>query len=105
MAINHRPELTKEKIQNILNQQMSQLAETYGVVSLGLFGSFARNEQNMDSDIDLLVKIDNPHMTLLQFIKLRNYLSDLMGIEVDLVEPDMLKPALGTHILSEVELL
>ena len=82
-----------DKIRDILSQQMPKLAKNYGVVRLGLFGSFARNEQTPDSDLDILVEIDNPYMTLLQFIGLRHYLSDLLEIEVDLVERDTLKPA------------
>ena len=44
-----------------------------------------------------------PRMGLLKFIALENYLSDLLGIKVDLVEKRALKPAIGRHVLEEVE--
>jgi len=42
-------------------------------------------------------------MRLLKFIELENYLGDLLGVKVDLVEKSALKPRIGKHILSEVE--
>ena len=42
-------------------------------------------------------------MGLLKFIALENYLSDLLGIKVDLVEKENLKPAIGRHVIEEVE--
>ncbi|MGV8126807.1 MAG: nucleotidyltransferase family protein [Methanothrix sp.] len=71
--------------------------------SLGIFGSFVRGEAKKSSDLDLLVEIDDPKMGLLRFIALENYLSDLLGIKVDLVEKQALKPAIGRHVTKEVE--
>ena len=56
------------------------------VKSLGIFGSYVRGEARKSSDLDLLVEIDDPKMGLLRFIALENYLSDLLGVKVDLVE-------------------
>jgi len=42
-------------------------------------------------------------MTLMEFIALENHLSDLLGAKVDLVEKNVLKPAIGRHILEEVQ--
>lgn len=81
------------------------MLERYGVTSLGLFGSFVRNEQTDQSDLDLLVEINNPKMSLLKFVELRNHLTDLLGVEVDLVEKETLKPILGKRILQEVEVI
>ncbi|MBV7339265.1 nucleotidyltransferase family protein [Chloroflexi bacterium TSY] len=105
MNANYQPRPTTNEIRQTLRAKLPELMERYGVVSLGLFGSFVRSEQTPISDVDLLVEIDNPHMTLLQFVELRHYLSDLLGIDVDLVERETLKPALGKRILREVELL
>lgn len=62
-----------------------------------------RGEARKSSDLDLLVEIDDPKMGLLRFIALENYLSDLLGVKVDLVEKQALKPGLGCHIMEEVE--
>jgi predicted nucleotidyltransferase len=94
---------TRDEIRQTLRQHLSELAQRYGVVSLRLFGSYVRGEQRPGSDVDLLVEIDNPQLTLLQFVELRDYLSALLGVRVDLVEKETLKPTLGAQILREVE--
>jgi hypothetical protein len=78
--------------------------ERYKVTSLGIFGSYRRNEQRSGSDLDLLVTFSDPP-SLLKFIQMENYLSDELAIKVDLVMQDSLKPSIGKRILSEVELL
>ena len=60
-----------------------------------------RKEQQADSDLDLLVTFHEPP-SLLKFIELENYLSDLLGVKVDLVMQSALKPKIGKRILSEV---
>ncbi len=89
------------QIQNLLLDQLPFLANRYGVASLGLFGSYVRHENQPDSDLDILVRFaETP--SLLRFIELENYLSDLLGIKVDLVMPDTLKPQIGKKVLKEV---
>ena len=80
---------------------MPEIAQRYGVGSFGLFGSFVRHEEHADSDLDLLVRFDRMP-GLLRFIELENFLSDLLGIRVDLVLADALKPHIGKRILQEV---
>lgn len=94
---------SRDEIRQILHQHLPELARRYGVVSLRLFGSYGRGEQQPGSDVDLLVEIDNPQLTLLQFVELRDFLSDLLGVSVDLVEKETLKPVLGAQILREAE--
>ena len=89
------------QIQNLLQEQLPTLAVRYGVASLGLFGSYVRHENRPDSDLDVLVTfVKTP--SLLRFIELENYLSDLLDIKVDLVMRDTLKPRIGKKILEEV---
>ena len=89
----------------LLRQHLPALRERYGVRFLGVFGSHVRGEQRQGSDLDLLVEFDGRPLTLLQFIALEYYLSDLMEVKVDLVERNTLKPVIGRHILAEVVLL
>jgi predicted nucleotidyltransferase len=84
-----------------MQQDKHQQIERYRVNSLGLFGSYVRREQRPESDIDLLVAFDDPP-SLLKFIELENYLTDLLGVKVDLVLKDALKPMIEKRILSEV---
>ena len=92
-----------DDIKRILQQHKPELSEKWKVKSLGIFGSYVRGEARKNSDLDLLVEIDDPKMGLLKFIALENYLSDLLGVKVDLVEKQTLKPAIGRHVLDEVE--
>jgi predicted nucleotidyltransferase len=88
-----------------LRQHLPALREHYGVRCMGVFGSYVRGEQQRGSDLDLLVEFDERPLTLLQFIALEHYLSDLLEVKVDLVEQSTLKPTIGRNILSEVVLL
>jgi uncharacterized protein len=81
---------------------LPELRDRYGVISLGVFGSYVRGEQTPDSDLDLLVEFDHRPLTLLQFIALEYELSDELQIKVDLVEKSVLKPKIGERILQEV---
>ena len=76
---------------------------SFYVRSTGIFVSYVRGEARKSSDLDLLVEIDDPKMGLHKFIALENYLSDLLGVKVDLVEKQALKPAIGRHVMDEVE--
>jgi len=84
-----------------LKQLLPVLSERYKVEELGVFGSYVRQEQSQDSDLDILVTFSETP-GLLKFIELENYLSDVFGIKVDLVMKDALKPTIGKQILKEV---
>jgi predicted nucleotidyltransferase len=83
-----------------LRQQLPLLEERYRVESLGVFGSYVRHEQRPDSDLDVLVTFREAP-SLLKFIELENYLSGVLGVKIDLVMKDALKPHIGQHILNE----
>ncbi|MCH7528668.1 MAG: nucleotidyltransferase family protein [Candidatus Marinimicrobia bacterium] len=85
-----------------LRQYLPELEQHYQVKSLGVFGSWARGEQRKGSDLDVLVEFGENGPTLLGFVHLENYLSELLGIKIDLVEKDTLKPEIGRRILEEV---
>ncbi len=95
-----RVTLTTERIMSVLRRALPELALHYSVKSLAVFGSYARNEQRSGSDLDLLVEFVEPP-SLLKFIEIENNLSDLLGIKVDLVMKDALKPRIGARVLSE----
>ncbi len=83
---------TLGEIQKILRQQKEFLKEKYKIKEIGIFGSFVRGEQTYTSDIDILVEFEEVP-SLLKFVKLENYLSDLLGVKVDLVEKRLLSRA------------
>ena len=89
-----------KKFVEILHEQIPLLAERYSVETLEVFGSYVRDEQKTDSDLDVLVTFkEDP--SLLTYIAIENYLSDLLNVKVDLVMKDSLKPKIGEQILSE----
>jgi uncharacterized protein len=86
----------------LLRERLPELRQRYGVTYLGVFGSYVRNEQEPDSDLDVLFEYDYPHMTLFTYVGIENELSDYLGVKVDLVHKKGLKPAIGRYILREV---
>lgn len=93
-----------DDLRRILRQQLPLLQERYAVESLGLFGSYVRGEADSESDLDVLVRFRQAP-GLIHFVELENYLSDLLGLRVDLVMAEALKPNIGRRVLAEVELL
>jgi predicted nucleotidyltransferase len=73
-----------------LDQHREVLRGRFGVTSIRLFGSVARDEASPDSDIDILVDFETPP-TLFGFFRLRGYLEDLLNANVDLVTESGLK--------------
>lgn len=92
---------TLEEIKQWLLLHKSMLEERYQVKELGVFGSYVRKEQTEASDVDVLVEFSETP-SLLKFVNLENYLSDNLGVKVDLVHKGGLKPRLGERILAEV---
>jgi predicted nucleotidyltransferase len=92
----------KHEIFALLAKNEPQLRRL-GVRRCGLFGSFARGEQNDRSDVDILVEFEAGRKTFNNFMELAFLLEDLFGRKVDLVTPESLSPYIGPHILNEVE--
>ena len=94
---------TFEQIKNTLAKHKEELMQKYKIKEIGIFGSYVRGEQKKQSDIDILVEFEETaDLSLLDFIGIENYLSDFLGIKVDLVEKHTLKPRIGKHVLEEV---
>ncbi len=87
-------------IQKKLLQRLPILTERYKIKSLALFGSYVRHEQHDGSDLDVLIEYQEVP-DLISYIELETSLSDLLGIKVDLVMKDGLKPRIAQRILAE----
>ena len=90
-----------ENLKKTLQAHKEELNQKYGVSEIGVFGSFVKNEQNNTSDVDVLIEFDKA-VDLLTFVNLKNYLSDLLNVNVGLVMKKALKPKIGQRILQEV---
>ncbi len=84
----------------ILAEHAPRLRREFGVCALSVFGSVARDEARETSDVDVLVEFEQP-ATLIEFIRLREELSDVLGARVDLSEPAALHRRLRERILAE----
>ena len=97
---------TLTEIRQILQAQKPYLYEKYGVMEVGIFGSYVRDEQRPDSDVDLLIDLEQPvRISLFDLIDLEEYLSELLEVKVQTAIKKNLKPRLRPYILGEVEML
>jgi len=87
-----------------LRAMQPDLRRRYPIQGMGVFGSYARGEQRMDSDLDLLVELGDG-MTLPDYVGLQMEMSDSLGLKVDLANKRTLKPRIGERILSEVRMV
>ncbi len=82
--------VSKEKILDSIRAELPFIKKTYEVKKIGLFGSYARDEQKEISDVDLLVEFSTP-ISFFTLFKLEDYLSDKLDVEVEIVTPGALK--------------
>jgi hypothetical protein len=90
-----------EEIKAILNKNKFQFKGKFKVREIGIFGSYLKSEQTKKSDLDILVEFDRP-IDFFDYLEFEEYLSNLLGIKVDLVMKKSLKPNIGRNILEEV---
>lgn len=79
----------------------SDVLKKYGVKKIGLFGSFVRKEQKVDSDIDFLVEFEKPDFD--NFMDLAFFLEDLFGRKVELITNGSLSPYIQPSVEKEVK--
>lgn len=91
---------TLDEIKEIIGKHKEEIRERYGVAGISIFGSFVKDEEREDSDVDVLVEFQRP-IGFFKFLELEEYLSNLIGRKVDLVSKKALKPHIGKYILKE----
>ncbi|MGA3060884.1 MAG: nucleotidyltransferase family protein [Candidatus Bathyarchaeia archaeon] len=90
-----------EDIKSTILQHKAELKKRFKVKTIGVFGSYVHGDQQRRSDLDVLVEFKEA-VGLFEFMDLEMYLTDLLGVKVDLVSKKALKPHIGEHILKEV---
>ncbi|NMC58939.1 MAG: nucleotidyltransferase family protein [Candidatus Methanofastidiosa archaeon] len=90
-----------EDIEKIIENEKGELLSKYKIKNIGIFGSYAKNTAKEKSDIDLIAEFEEP-VSLLDVIKAENYLTELLGIRVDLVPKEDIRKELKETILKEV---
>jgi predicted nucleotidyltransferase len=96
------PVREKQELYHRLAEESARI-RACGVRRLGLFGSFARNEQDTRSDVDLLVEFQPGRKTIDNFMVLADLLESVLHRRVELVTAEGLSPYLGPRILLDVE--
>ncbi len=94
--------LTSEEIIQKLEENGKKIKE-YGVKRIGLFGSYMRNEQRTESDIDILVEFEKGKKTFDNYMNLKFFLEELFGCKVDLVIIEAIKSDLRPYILGSAK--
>ena len=92
---------TINEIKQILADYREELKAKYKIKEIGVFGSYVKGKQRKTSDVDILVQFEKP-MGFFKFLELEGELSRLLGVKVDLVTKDALRPNIGQRILKEV---
>lgn len=92
--------MKQDVVLKLLKQQNAELSRQFGVKSLLLFGSVARDQAVAASDVDLLVEFNHP-VGYFGLFALQDYLEKLLGCPVDLGTPNSLKPGIRAQVLGE----
>ena len=93
--------MNRAMILNLLNQHRDEFLQRFGARHLALFGSAARDDLRVDSDIDVLVEFDGP-ATFDGYFELKTYLEQLLGRPVDLVTEKGLRPRARRHVEKDL---
>jgi predicted nucleotidyltransferase len=95
------PEWEVTRLAQRLREHLPELRARYGLESVALFGSYVRNEQRPDSDLDVLVVLSRT-LSLFDRVELGEDLENALGVPVDVALRDRLQPRLARYILREV---
>jgi uncharacterized protein len=83
-------------------KQNKDYIKKLGVAKIGFFGSWVRNEQKENSDLDILVEFINGQKTYKHYIELYDFLEDLYKTRIDLLTPEALSPLIKPYIDKEI---
>jgi len=93
---------TRDQILTYLAQNKNLFREKYHIVRIGFFGSYARGDQNLNSDIDLLVEFEENTQDLYDLkLQIKDFVKTSLGIEVDICREKYIKPRIKSSILKE----
>jgi uncharacterized protein len=93
---------TRDQILAFLAQNKLMFREKYHIIRIGLFGSYARGEQTVGSDIDLLVEFEDNTQDLYDLkLQLKDFFLNKLGIKIDICREKYIKPRIKKSILKE----
>ena len=93
---------SRDQILAFLKQNKIMFRDRYHIIRIGLFGSYARGDQNVNSDIDLLVEFEDNTQDLYDLkLQLKYFFQKSLGIEIDICREKYIKPRIKKSILKE----
>jgi hypothetical protein len=93
---------TRDQILTFLTQNKKLFRDKYHIIRIGIFGSYARGDQNIKSDIDLLVEFEDDTQDLYDLkLQIKDFFHTKLGIEVDICREKYIKPRIKKSILKE----
>jgi len=93
---------TRDQILTFLAQNKKLFRDKFHIVRIGLFGSYARGEQNIDSDIDLLVEFEDNTQELYDLkLQIKEFFKASLGLEADICREKYIKARIKSSILKE----
>lgn len=93
---------SREQILTFIADNKKLFREQFHIIRIGIFGSYAREEQNFKSDIDLLVEFEENTQDLYELkLQIRDFFYNKLGIEVDICREKYIKPRFKKTILEE----
>ena len=93
--------MRRDQALEILSDHKDELREKFGVTSIAIFGSTARDQARPDSDVDTLIEIERS-ASLFTLSKVNFYLEDILGAKVDLVTPGGLRSPIRERIYQDL---
>ena len=93
--------LSRELVMQLIQKNFDKI-RSFGVVSIGVFGSTVTGQRKETSDVDVLVEFDVDRKSFDNYMDLKFFLEELFETKVDLVIKDTIKPALRSYILDSV---
>jgi predicted nucleotidyltransferase len=92
-----------ETVKRKIAESKAYLKDTYGIEEIALFGSLTRDDFKPDSDIDIVIELNNnKNIGMLGFARIKFYLESILQKEVDLVIKNGLKPLIKDNILKQM---
>ena len=91
---------TLNEIKKLIEYHKPTLREKYNIKNIGLFGSIVRGDATSTSDVDILVEFEKP--IGLDFVTLADELEEILGVKVDLVTPNAIKPRMLKFVKQDL---
>ncbi len=95
-------EMTREHVLDYLNRNKGYIKNKYGIIKIGLLGSYARGEENEQSDIDVVIEIEKNRKNIHTFFAFKRELEEAFDKKVDLGLESSIKPIVKQAIQKEI---